>query len=133
MPFVRFRLLEIFRWLLLRTIVKELSNQRKSRNVEQYRSAHELGVDVEGEGNEEVIGDTYEEAADEEPADEEEGVPLQHPLGFINIADEDDDEVNSHVEPLFVEPLITFVGDPRTTVDLDRLYYFVTRKDIVRR
>ncbi|WVY90472.1 hypothetical protein V8G54_035986 [Vigna mungo] len=115
---------------------KELSDQRKSRNFEQYPSGHETGVDVEGEGNEEVACDTHEEAADEEPADEhaeeEVGVPLKHPPNFIDIVDDNDDKLNSHVQPLFVEPLNTFVGDPRTTVDLDRLYYFVKRKDIVR-
>ncbi|WVZ19396.1 hypothetical protein V8G54_006718 [Vigna mungo] len=129
--------------------------------VEAYPTAHEAGVVVEGEGNgfaacdaheeaavEEPIvdvkgkrnefgrGDADEEAAVDQPTDEpakEQGVPLQHPSGFIDIADDDADEVNSHVEPMLVEPLSTFVGDVRTTVDVDRLYYFVTRKNIVRR
>lgn len=96
----------------------------------------EPSVDVEGEGNEFGRGDRDEEATVHQPTDEpteEQGVPLQHPPGFIDIADDDADEVNSHVEPMFVEPLTTFVGDLRTTVDVDRLYYIVTRKDIVRR
>ncbi|WVZ03258.1 hypothetical protein V8G54_024064 [Vigna mungo] len=194
---------------------KELSDRRKTPNVQQYPCVHEAGVDVDGEGNEEAGGDVEEEAvvdaheedahdeaavdapkqavveegAHEEPAPEEvahdeaavdapkEAVPeeggheegaleeaahheaaidtpkevvpdegaheegaleevahheaadevpvdegaadeevddeesLHHPPPLINLADVEDDQVISHVQPLVVEPLKTFHGE----------------------
>ncbi|WVZ01613.1 hypothetical protein V8G54_027682 [Vigna mungo] len=73
------------------------------------------------EGADEVAGPekgAYEEGGDEEGADEELGdeEPLQHPPLFIDMGDDEEDEVKSHAEPMVVEPLDTFVGDPRATV-----------------
>ncbi|WVZ08891.1 hypothetical protein V8G54_022237, partial [Vigna mungo] len=78
--------------------------------------AHEEAADVEAPAEEPVD----KAAADEELGDEE---PLEHPPLFIDMGDDEDDEVNSHVEPMVVKLLDTFVGDPRATVDLFRLHY----------
>ncbi|WVY93109.1 hypothetical protein V8G54_032197 [Vigna mungo] len=125
---------------------KELSYQRKIRTFEQYPSVH-----VAGEGNEEAAaGDAheaaahakaaaeqgahetpiYEPAADEEVGDEE---SVEQPRTFIDIGDDEEDEVNVDVQPMVVESLYTFVGDPRETVDVFMLYFLATRKGIVHR
>ncbi|WVY89727.1 hypothetical protein V8G54_035241 [Vigna mungo] len=78
------------------------------------KGGHEQGADEEG-------GDI--EGADEEVGDEE---PQQQPPPFIDMGDDDDDEVKSLGEPMEVEPLDTFVGDPRGSVDLFHLHYLLT-------
>ncbi|XP_014524446.1 uncharacterized protein LOC106780659 [Vigna radiata var. radiata] len=133
---------------------KELSHQRKMRKFEQYPSVH-----VVGEGNEEAAaGDAheaaahveataeqgaheealpeegahetpiYEPVADEEVGDEE---SVEQPRTFIDIGDDEEDEVNVDVQPMVVESLYTFVGDPRETIDVFMLYFLATRKGIV--
>ncbi|WVZ10251.1 hypothetical protein V8G54_014781 [Vigna mungo] len=123
---------------------KELSHPRNMRKFEQYPS-----VDVAGQGNEEAATGAAHEAAahveaaaeqgsghatpfndrdaDDEVGDEE---SVEQPRTFIDIADDEEAEVNG-VEPMVVEPLYTFVGDPRETVDVFTLYYLATRKGIV--
>ncbi|WVY92035.1 hypothetical protein V8G54_037549 [Vigna mungo] len=85
------------------------------------KGGHEQRADEEGRDI---------EGADEEVGDEE---PQQQPPPFIDMGDDDDDEVKSLGEPMEVEPLDTFVGDPRESVDLFHLHYLLTRKGIVHR
>ncbi|WVZ04110.1 hypothetical protein V8G54_024916 [Vigna mungo] len=135
---------------------KELSHQRKMRKFEQYPSVH-----VVGQGNEEATAGAaheatahveaaaeqgaheealpegsghatpfYDKDADEEVGDEE---SAEQPRTFIDIGEDEEAEVNVAVEPMVVEPLYTFVGDPRETVDVFMLYFLATRKGIVQR
>ncbi|WVZ00245.1 hypothetical protein V8G54_026314 [Vigna mungo] len=85
------------------------------------KGGHEQRADEEGRDI---------EGANEEVGDEE---PQQQPPPFIDMGDDDDDEVKSLGEPMEVEPLDTFVGDPRESVDLFHLHYLLTRKGIVHR
>ncbi|KOM47475.1 hypothetical protein LR48_Vigan07g117900 [Vigna angularis] len=90
------------------------------------------------EENEEAGDEENEEPADEEPTStmvvQEEGVVGDHPIVVIDVGDGvDDGEGEVDVEPLNVLPLCSFVGDPKTVVDLDMLYHAVTRRDIPRR
>ncbi|WVZ23724.1 hypothetical protein V8G54_002268 [Vigna mungo] len=74
-----------------------------------------------------------EQAVDEAIADEDvlNEVPPRDPLAFVDISgDDEDDDLIPHVQPLLVEPLTTILGDLTTTVDLDKLYHFMTQKDI---
>ncbi|WVZ03331.1 hypothetical protein V8G54_024137 [Vigna mungo] len=91
--------------------------------------AHEEGAFVEAAHHEAVDEVAVDEASADAEAEDEESVHQPPPI--INLADVEDDEVISHVQPLVVEPLKTFHGDPRESVDLFRLYYFVTRKGIM--
>ncbi|XP_014493430.1 uncharacterized protein LOC106755733 isoform X2 [Vigna radiata var. radiata] len=45
---------------------QKLSDLRNTRKYKRYRSGHEAGVAVEGEGNEFATGDAHEQAAVEE-------------------------------------------------------------------
>ncbi|XP_014515566.1 uncharacterized protein LOC106773382 [Vigna radiata var. radiata] len=121
---------------------EQLSHQRKMRKCEPNPSVH-----VVGEGNKEAAahGEGAEQCAHEEPlpqgsghatpfaADEEVGDEefVQQQRSFIDIGDEEEIEVPVGVEPMVVEPLYTFIGDPRETVDVFMLYFLATRKDIV--
>ncbi|KOM25888.1 hypothetical protein LR48_Vigan205s002500 [Vigna angularis] len=64
--------------------------------------------------------------ADEEPL----CVPHEHPPTIIDIGEDEEGDVI--VEPMSVRPLRTYVGDPRTKVDLDKLYNSVSAKAIER-
>ncbi|XP_047177971.1 uncharacterized protein LOC124844997 [Vigna umbellata] len=120
-------------------VKKVLGDRRKFQKVEQspsgdvvvqpFRSGHEAVGDVEGEGNEggAHVDEQNELPADEEPASttvvEEEGVAGDHPILVIDVGDGvDDDEGDVDAEPLNVVSLCSFVGDPRTVVDLDMFY-----------
>ncbi|BAU01513.1 hypothetical protein LR48_Vigan2378s000100 [Vigna angularis] len=69
-----------------------------------------------------------------EPENEEGEEPLcvQHydPPAVIDIGEDEEGDVI--VEPMSVRPLRTYVGDPRTQVDFDKLYNSVTAKGIKR-
>ncbi|KAG2383872.1 uncharacterized protein HKW66_Vig0256960 [Vigna angularis] len=114
---------------------KVLGDRLKYRKVEQSPSFHEQPAD---EKDEEPADEEDEQAADDKPAsttvEEEERVPLHHAELLTDIGDgvhHGKGEVD--VEPLNVLPLCSFVGDPKTVVDLDMLYHAVTRRDIPRR
>ncbi|KOM38662.1 hypothetical protein LR48_Vigan03g204400 [Vigna angularis] len=107
--------------------------------VQPFCSGPEGVGDVEGEGTEggAHVDEENEQPADEEPASTtvvEEGVAGDHPIVVIDVGDGvDDGEGDVDVEPLNVLTLCSFVGDPKTVVDLDMLYHAVTRRDIPRR
>ncbi|KOM47439.1 hypothetical protein LR48_Vigan07g114300 [Vigna angularis] len=117
-----------------------------------------FGVDVDlneesaGAFDEEAIGGADEEAAtvaDEEvagAADEElaaafdEEAAVEEPDGcaieriVIQIDDDVvDDEKEGNDEPLSIPHLCSYVGDPSITMDVDKLYYVVSLRDISRR
>ncbi|KAG2391192.1 uncharacterized protein HKW66_Vig0130470 [Vigna angularis] len=96
---------------------KLLADRVKYRKVEQSPSFHEQH---------------------EEPACtmvvEEEVVAADHPIVVVDVGDGvDDGEGEVDVQPLNVLALCSFVGDPKTVVDFDKLYHAVTRRDIPRR
>ncbi|KOM46885.1 hypothetical protein LR48_Vigan07g058900 [Vigna angularis] len=100
--------------------------------------AHEENEEAAHEENEEPRHEENEERADEEPACtmvvEEEVVAADHPIVVVDVGDGvDDGEGEVDVQPLNVLALCSFVGDPKTVVDFDKLYHAVTRRDIPRR
>ncbi|KOM57933.1 hypothetical protein LR48_Vigan11g096600 [Vigna angularis] len=121
-------------------------NEEAAKPVGYEDPAGEVDEEPTGGKYEESVGGKFEEPvceadeehaseADEEPtseADEEPlGVPHDHPTTIIDIVDDDEGDFN--VVLLFIPPLCNYVGDPRTTVDLDKLCNSVTAKGIERR
>ncbi|KOM55482.1 hypothetical protein LR48_Vigan10g137400 [Vigna angularis] len=94
--------------------------------------------EADGRVGEEPLGEADSEllsAADCEPVSEADKEPLgvahDHAVGVIDIVDDDEGDVN--VQMVSVPPLRTYAGDPRTQVDLDKLYHSVFAKGIERR
>ncbi|KOM48438.1 hypothetical protein LR48_Vigan07g214200 [Vigna angularis] len=137
------------------SLKEELHEFQKSANLGDDRpSGHDSGFSDEVERNEEPTSVCDEEPAsvvheelvvanDEEVADEEPvgcvdedvaGVSSDHPRVVIEI---DDDPVDYKGDgndvPLLIPHLHNYVGDPSTNVDVDKLYYSVSLRDIQRR
>ncbi|KOM55976.1 hypothetical protein LR48_Vigan10g186800 [Vigna angularis] len=81
--------------------------------------------EADGGGDEEADGGFNEEAAGgaaEDPAHEDDKVSTSHhPSVCIEIDDDGDDDEGE--VPLAIPPLRSYVGDPTSTVDVDKLYY----------
>ncbi|XP_014492340.1 uncharacterized protein LOC106754791 [Vigna radiata var. radiata] len=93
-------------------------------------AVHEATVDEqpvhEAVADEQVVDEAI---ADEDVVDE---LRPQDPPAFVDIGgDDEDDQLIPHVQSLLVEPLTTILGDLTTRVDLEKLYHFMARKDIV--
>ncbi|KOM57724.1 hypothetical protein LR48_Vigan11g075700 [Vigna angularis] len=81
------------------------------------------------------VGEVDVGEGDYEPGSEAAEEPLcvhrEHPPAVIDIGEDEEGDVI--VELMSVRPLRTYVGDPRTQVDLDKLYNSVSAKGIEQR
>ncbi|KOM29460.1 hypothetical protein LR48_Vigan695s000100 [Vigna angularis] len=90
------------------------------------------GFEQQGDGNavDDPLGAYTKVRGEDKTACEDEIVSRSHDkIVCIEIHD-DSDEVEREAVPLVIPPLRSFVGDPRTTVDVDQLYRAVSVREI---